>query len=62
MKFPADRSTVRPEQLLPLRVPLQAVLGTATVEVSELANLSEGDVIVLDQETDRPLRLRVADS
>jgi flagellar motor switch protein FliM len=51
---------VRGDQLLPMNVPLQAILGGARVSMTDLMNLSVDDVIVLDQLTDRSLRARVA--
>jgi flagellar motor switch protein FliM len=50
---------VRDEHLLPMHVPIRAILGDARVDAFDLANLSEGDVIVLDREAQDPLRVRV---
>jgi flagellar motor switch protein FliM len=50
---------VRDEHLLPMQVPIRAILGDARVDAVDLANLREGDVIVLNREAEDPLRLRV---
>ena len=43
-----ERDQVRGEQLLPMHVPLQAMLGGARVPITDLVKLAVGDVIVLD--------------
>ena len=43
-------------QLLPLRVPLRARLGSTRLPAVDIARLEPGDVIVLDQTVDEPLR------
>lgn len=50
---------VEQEQLLPLRVPLRARLGSARLPAVDIAHLEPGDVIVLDQTVDQPLRASV---
>ncbi|MGE5597527.1 MAG: flagellar motor switch protein FliM [Hyphomicrobiales bacterium] len=54
-----DNSRVKDEQLLPMRIPLKVVLGNAKVSATDLAELAPGDVLVLDQEADQPLRMHV---
>ncbi len=55
----SEISRVSNDQLMPMTVPLRAILGTARVSVGEIADLEPGDVIVLDHEVDEPLRVRV---
>ncbi|MEX0784333.1 MAG: FliM/FliN family flagellar motor switch protein [Dehalococcoidia bacterium] len=50
---------VNDDQLLPMRVPIRAILGDARVDAGDLANLTRGDVIVLDKDARDPLRIRV---
>ena len=50
---------VRDEQILPMKVPLRAILGSATLPAVDVANLSAGDTIVLDREVGEALRLQV---
>ncbi|MCK9520074.1 MAG: FliM/FliN family flagellar motor switch protein [Dehalococcoidia bacterium] len=50
---------VKDEQLLPVGVPLRAILGSANVPATDLANLEPGDVLVLGQQVQEPLRLIV---
>ncbi len=52
-------SNVRNEQLLPVAVPMRAMLGAARVDASDLALLAPGDVIVLDSLVADPLRVMV---
>ena len=52
-------SKVKDDQLLPMSVPLRAMLGSARVDARDLANLQPGDVIVLDHEVAQPLRMMV---
>lgn len=46
--------------LAPLVVPLQAVVGSAAVEVRDLMSLEAGDVLVLGQPAERPIELRAS--
>ncbi len=50
---------VKDEQLLPMNVPLRAILGNARVDAMDLAELAPGDVIVLDHLVDSPVRILV---
>lgn len=50
---------VQEEQLGPMDVEVRAMLGAARVEAIDVANLRAGDVIVLDQKAEAPLRLLV---
>ena len=54
-----DHVKVKVDQLLPMTVPLRAMLGAARVDAVDLANLQPGDVIVLDHDVERPLRVLV---
>ena len=47
------------EQLSPMRVQVRTMLGGARVEVVDIANLQPGDVIVLDQAAENPLRVMI---
>jgi len=47
------------EQLNPMTVQIRTMLGGARVDALDLANLQPGDVIVLDQEAEDPLRVMV---
>jgi len=42
-------------------VPVQVELGTTTISIRELLNLSEGDVIRLEQEVNNPLTVRIGE-
>ena len=50
---------VNDEQLMPMRVQLQALLGSARVPACDIATLAPGDVIVLDREVDDLVRISV---
>lgn len=52
---------VKDDQLLPMTVPIRAILGEASVPASDVAALQPGDVIILGQEVDEPLRMLVGD-
>lgn len=54
-----DDAKVKDEQLLPMTIPLRALLGSARVDASDIASLQPGDVIVLEHEVDQPLRVMV---
>lgn len=54
-----DHVKVKVDQLLPMTVPLRAMLGAARVDAVDLANLQPGDVIVLDHDVEQPLRVLV---
>jgi flagellar motor switch protein FliM len=54
-----DQERVKNEQLMPMQVPLRAILGSASIPATDLANLEPGDVLVLGQEVEEPLRLLV---
>jgi flagellar motor switch protein FliM len=43
------------------KLPIIAELGTATITVGELLNLTVGDVIPLDQLADKPLRIKIGE-
>lgn len=58
-RFAEAGDHVRQEHLLPARVDLRALLGRALVSADELAELTPGDVIVLDTEVGEPLRVLV---
>jgi len=51
---------VREEHLLPARVVVRAILGRARISAEELAELREGDVILLDQEVGDPIRVMLS--
>jgi flagellar motor switch protein FliM len=54
-----EQQQVREDQVLPMRVLLRAMLGSARVPAADLARLEPGDIIVLDQEVSEPLRILV---
>ena len=54
-----QQAKVHDGQLLPMSVRLRAFLGNARVPASDLAHLEAGDVIVLNQEVEDPLRVQV---
>ena len=54
-----DLTGVKNEQLHPMMVQIRTMLGGARVDAIDLANLEPGDVIVLDQEAENPLRVMV---
>ncbi|WP_322795281.1 flagellar motor switch protein FliM [Tepidiforma sp.] len=54
-----EHERVREDQLRPMKVVVRARLGSAWVEATDLAQLAPGDVIVLDQPVDEPLRVMV---
>jgi flagellar motor switch protein FliM len=54
-----EDSQVKDEQLLPMFVPLRAILGSARVDALDLAQLAPGHVIVLDHEVAEPVRIKV---
>jgi len=54
-----EESKVQNEQLMPVSVLLRAMLGDARVDASDIAVLTPGDVIVLDQLVADPLRVQV---
>lgn len=54
-----DGSHIRDDQLLPMTIPIRAVLGSARVPAMDLANLQPGDVLVLDREVHEPVRVFV---
>jgi flagellar motor switch protein FliM len=55
----AEATKVKDDQLLPMVVPLRALLGGARVEAADIAGLEPGDVIVLDHAAKEPLRVFV---
>ncbi|MFN8508698.1 MAG: flagellar motor switch protein FliM [Dehalococcoidia bacterium] len=55
----AENTRVQQEQLMPMTVPLRAILGKAVVAATDIANLRPGDVMVLDRTVDEPLRMLV---
>lgn len=54
-----EHAQVHGEQLMPMTVPLRTILGSARVEAADIADLSPGDVIILDRKADQPLRVMV---
>jgi flagellar motor switch protein FliM len=54
-----EETFAKDEQLLPMTVPLRAILGSARVDAIDVAELSAGDVIILDRLVDTPLRVLV---
>ncbi|MBI2765262.1 MAG: FliM/FliN family flagellar motor switch protein [Chloroflexi bacterium] len=50
---------VKREQLMPMTIPVRAVLGTASIPANDVAELKPGDVIVLDRDVDDPVRVFV---
>ena len=50
---------VKHEQLNPMLVRVRTMLGGARVDAVDIANLTAGDVIVLDQQASAPLRVMV---
>lgn len=54
-----EDAKVQNDQLLPVSVPLRAMLGDARVDAVDLAALAPGDVIVLDHLVQDPLRVMV---
>lgn len=55
----AEEGKVRGEQLLPMTIPIRAMLGTARIPAPDIANLSAGDVIVLTCQPEDPIRVMV---
>jgi flagellar motor switch protein FliM len=49
-------------QLMPVTVPVRAVLGMGRVPATGLANLKVGEVIVLDRELDEPTRVFIGNT
>jgi len=58
---PGEPSRIRDDQLMPVPVQVRAILGGARVPAGDLLNLEPGDVIVLRQRVDEPLRMYVGD-
>ncbi len=58
---PGEPSRIRHDQLMPVPVTVRAVLGDARLPAGDLLTLKPGDVILLHQRVDEPLRLRVGD-
>ncbi|MCC7363267.1 MAG: flagellar motor switch protein FliM [Dehalococcoidia bacterium] len=54
-----ENARVKDEQILPVRIPVKAVLGNAMVPARDIADLQPGDVLVLGQEVADPLRVFV---
>lgn len=54
-----EDAKVKHEQLLPMNVEVRAMLGGARVDAHDIANLAEGDVIILEHEVAAPLRVLV---
>jgi flagellar motor switch protein FliM len=50
---------IKDVQLMPMPVTVRALLGGASVPAMDLANLSEGDIIVLDREVEDPVRVMI---
>ncbi|MEM7316943.1 MAG: FliM/FliN family flagellar motor switch protein, partial [Planctomycetota bacterium] len=61
--YPAEPLQSEDLQLLAMRMQLQlqVALGSVNLSVSELANLSAGDVVVLDQPIAEPLNVQLED-
>jgi len=56
---PTKNTKVQDGQIMPMGVEVRAFLGNARVPARDLANLRPGDVIVLNQEVEDSLRVRV---
>jgi flagellar motor switch protein FliM len=54
-----EDAKVKDAQLLPMNVEVRAMLGGARVDAHDIANLAEGDVIILEHEVAAPLRVLV---
>jgi flagellar motor switch protein FliM len=54
-----DSARVPDLQLMPMNVPVRAILGASRVPAADLANLATGDVIVLERTVETPLRVFV---
>jgi len=50
---------VKDQQLMPMKVSIQALLGGARLPARDIATLQPGDVIVLDREVEDPIRVKV---
>ncbi|HMS57318.1 MAG TPA: flagellar motor switch protein FliM [Tepidiformaceae bacterium] len=55
----AETARVQQDQLLPMTVPIRAILGKAVVAATDIAHLRPGDVMVLDHTVEEPLRMLV---
>ena len=58
----AQLERVTDAQLLPVTVPVKAVLGGGRVGAMDLARLTEGEVILLDRDVDEPLRVFIGNA
>lgn len=54
-----EEGKVRSEQLLPMNIPIRAMLGEARIPAPDIANLQKGDVIVLTCQPEDPIRVLV---
>lgn len=58
----AKQDHVTDTQLMPVTVPVRAVLGEGRVAATDLARLTEGQVILLDRDVDEPLRVFIGNA
>jgi len=58
----AEQERVSDGQLMPVTVPVRAVLGEGRVQAVDLAHLTEGDVILLDRDIDEPMRVFIGNT
>jgi len=54
-----EEGKVKSEQLLPMTIPVRAMLGSARIPAPDIANLRAGDVIVLTCQPEDPIRVMV---
>lgn len=54
-----NAARVKDHQIMPMRVPIQALLGAARIPARDIATLQPGDVIVLDREVEDLIRVKV---
>jgi flagellar motor switch protein FliM len=58
-RLPQEEAKVKRDQLLPMSVPVRAMLGSARIPAPDVANLAEGDVLVLTCKPDDPIRVKI---
>lgn len=61
-RTPQEDAKVRRDQLLPMAIPVRAMLGSARIPAPDVANLAEGDVLVLTCKPDDPIRVKIGDT
>ncbi len=57
-----EEGKVKGDQLLPMAIPIRAMLGNARIPAPDIANLQPGDVIVLTCQPNDPIRVLVGDN